>query len=181
MGLLESKFNREDVDTLIESVGDWETLGNHEFHVMQMIRTLPMPAEDHEAFSAIKEIKDHFAQREKDILATRAVRQERAVFLKAKLMMVRQEMAVSQLFEMATTTSPVAAPVPKEKENPAATFAATAAAGVPTPVLDMSASEPGEITVIQKLAWAEQYMKEVGIWSRFENFMKEKQEELASK
>lgn len=106
MSELSSKFSRKDIETLIEAIGDWEQLGNHDFHVLNMIKNIPIPPEeDEDAHEAITQIKDHFRRREKDILRSRDVRQEQAVFLKAKLMLIRKDLGIDQLFEMAADAS----------------------------------------------------------------------------
>jgi hypothetical protein len=178
MAILESKFSREDVETLVEAMGDWETLGNHEFYLMQMVRQAPMPPEEEsEAYEYFRNIKDHFAEREKEILATRLVRQERAVFLKAKLMLVRQEMSVNQLFEMATTSEVAKTETPKESLETLKKEA--------KPVLDMtveptvepvepSVDTPDDIPVAQRLEWAEWFIKDLGVWSHYDKFLEEK-------
>lgn len=100
MDALISKFSVYDIETLIEAMGDWEMVGNHDFHVLNMIKNAPMPPEDHEAYEVMSQIKDVFRAREKDILASRSLRQEKAIFLKAKLLMVRSKLTSGQLFDM---------------------------------------------------------------------------------
>jgi hypothetical protein len=100
MDALVSKFGMYDIETLIEAMGDWEMVGNHDFHVLNMIKNAPMPPEDHEAYEVMSQIKEVFRAREKDILASRSLRQEKAIFLKAKLLMVRSKLTSGQLFDM---------------------------------------------------------------------------------
>ena len=47
---LSSKFSRYDIDTLIESIDDWESMRNQEYHMLNAIKGAPLPPEDHEAF-----------------------------------------------------------------------------------------------------------------------------------
>jgi hypothetical protein len=146
---LSSKFTRDDIETLIESVGDWELIGNQEFHMMQMIRNAPMPPEDHEAFEPIQQIKDWYAEREKTILQSKAMRQEKAVFLKAKLMLVRKEMDIHDLFEMATDD-----PQTAEKR----------------PI-----NLPAVATELEnKLKMAEFFIRDLGVWDHYVKFLTEK-------
>lgn len=153
MGELSSKFNRDDIETLLEAMSDWESLGNHEWHLMNMVKNTPMPPEDHEAFEMVSAIKEHFYKREKDINDSRVTRQEKAVLLKAKLMLVRRDMAVNQLFEMATETT---APVPAQTEIQT----------TPVPVMDDAAA---------KLAKAEYFIRDMGVWGYYEKFLAEQQ------
>lgn len=169
MGDLSSKFTREDLETLLEAMGDWEMLGNHEFHVMSMIRSAPMPPEDHEAYEVMEQIKEHFRKREKDIMASRAVRQEKAVFLKAKLMMVRKDLGISALFDMSVNTDPNSPmPQPKVEAEPEAF---TPKAKRVKPKADEAADETDYKA---KLEAAEFFIKDLGVWAHYEKFLKEK-------
>lgn len=145
--MLDKKFTRQDVETLIEAMGDWEMVGNHEYHVLTMIKNAPMPPENHEAFEAMAQIKDYFQNREKDILASRSVRQEKAIFLKAKLLMLRQDVDAGQFIEMAINSTPAA---PSET----------------TPVNQTLAQE--------KLEQAEYFIKDLGVWDHFQRFLTER-------
>lgn len=154
MAELTSKFTREDLETLIEATGDWEMLGNREYQMLEMIRGAPMPPEDHEAYEIMSQIKEHYKKREREINASRQVRQERAVFLKAKLMLVRMELGTSQLFDMAASVD--------ASQNPAkpAEKATTAAS-----------SEADEA-----LKLAEFFIKDMGagVWDYYQKFLQER-------
>jgi hypothetical protein len=104
MGTLSSKFTREEIETLIESMSEWEASHNEEWYIMDVIKKIPMPPEDHEAYEMWQKVKEHFRQREKKIEADRFMRQEKTVFIKAKLMLVRKDMDVDQLFALATSS-----------------------------------------------------------------------------
>lgn len=159
MGELSSQFTREDIETLLEAMGDWEVLGNHEFHVMQMIKGAPLPPEDHEAFEVMQQIKEHYRKREKDIKASREVRQEKAVFLKAKLMLVRKELGINQLFDMSANTDPNS-PMPQPKDESEA----------PEPKAKPKKADPD---VAKKLEMAEFFIKDLGVWPHYEKFLVE--------
>lgn len=163
MGMLESKFTRVDLDTLIEAMGDWETVGNHDYHMLSMIKNMPMPPEDHEAFEYIKDIKAHFLKREREINDSRTMRQERATLLKAKLMLVRADMSIDRLFEMSVdANSTQTAPTRKEASNTVEETPKVAA---------------GEIEDVRKrLALAEFFIKDLGTWAHYEKFLAEKAE-----
>lgn len=152
MGELSSKFSRVDIETLLEAMGDWEALGNQEWHLMNMVKNTPMPPEDHEAHEMVVAIKDHFFKREKDINDSRVTRQERAVLLKAKLIMVRRDMGINQLFEMAAEETPADVAVPAD------------GASVPAVPADSAAA---------KLERAEYFIRDLGVWSHYEKFLSE--------
>ena len=105
MGELNSKFSREDIETLLESISDWECVENQEYQMMSYIKALQLPSEDNPAYNSILAVKENFKSRENEIKESRITRQERAVFLKAKLMLVRRDMGIDQLFEMATESA----------------------------------------------------------------------------
>jgi len=159
MGELTSQFSRDDIETLLEATNDWEALGSQEYHLMNMVKNAPMPPDDHEAFDMVAAIKEHFHKREKDIKDSRVTRQERAVFLKAKLMLVRRDMGVNQLFEMATIPEEVATAVQNATAAPETTTAAPEAA-----------SSRG---VVYKLRQAEFFIKDLGVWEHYQKFLAE--------
>lgn len=168
MSDLSSKFSREDIETLIEAMGDWEMLGNQEFHVLQMIKSAPMPPEDHEAFDVMQQIKNHFRNREKDIMRSREVRQERAVFLKAKLMLVRKDLGISQLFEMAAEVDTSAPSKPKDEVREGEGWVDAS-----TP----KAPRQGVMDYEEALKKAEFFIKDLGVWDHYQKFLSEKSEE----
>lgn len=162
MGELTSQFSREDIETLIEAVGDWEVLGNQEFHIMQMIRNVPLPPDDHEAYDAMVQIKEHYRKREREIQKTRAVRQEHAVFLKAKLMLVRKDLGISQLFNMASHVDLSAKPqaVPEAAEAD-----------------DRPTREACRADASDRLELAEFFIKDLGVWDHYQKYLSEKARE----
>lgn len=165
MGELSSKFSRDDIETLLEAIGDWEMLGNQEFHVLQMIKNAPMPPDDHEAHEAMQNIKDHFRRREKDIMRSREIRQERSIFLKAKLMLVRKDIGISQLFDMAAAVDPNSTLTPKEKED----LGFEGQGGV--------TETKGKDTVEslrRKLELTEFFINDLGVKSHYEKFLADK-------
>lgn len=157
MGDLSSKFSREDIETLLDAMNDWEALGSHEWHMMTAVKNAPMPPEDHEAYEIFANVKEYFRKREKDIKESRITRQERAVFLKAKLMLVRRDMGINQLFEMAT-----------EAELPPVEGATTEAAGPDVGPIP-------EFTLVDsaKLERAEFFIKDLGVWDHYQKFLAE--------
>jgi hypothetical protein len=153
MDALTSKFNIYDIETLIEAMGDWEMMGNHDFHVLQMIKNAPMPPEDSEAFDVMNQIKEVFRSREKDILAGRAMRQEKSIFLKAKLLMVRSKLTSGQLFDMGENSDAVNQLNTKES-----------AKAIIKKNLEKSNLE-------KKLELAEYFIKDLGVWDHFQKFL----------
>ena len=150
MDALISKFSIYDIETLIEAMGDWEMVGNHDFHVLNMIKNAPMPPEDHEAYEVMSQIKEVFRTREKDILASRSLRQEKAIFLKAKLLMVRSKLTSGQLFDMSDN-----ADVPMVSKVP----------------LEPNITKNNDLE--RRLERAEFFIKDLGVWDHFQKFLKE--------
>jgi len=150
MGELSSKFSRPDVETLIEALGDWELVGTQDYSLLQMIEQSPMPPEENEeAYEMVRQVKEHYRNRKKEILANRAMRQEKAIFLKAKLMLVRKDMEIEGLFEMESDPT---VPAPVQAESP----------------LDESCASA--------LALAEFFIKDLGVWDHYQKFLVEKSE-----
>lgn len=164
MGTLDSSLTSQDLDTLIDAMHDWEAIGNHEYHVMNMVRNAPMPPQDHEAYEFMQNIKDHFKQREKDIKDTRALRQETAIFLKAKLMLIRRDIGIDQLFVNAA--QPVAEAPAKEIRQ------AVEPDKLAEPV--QAAQAPQDPTALQKLELAEEFIRDLGVWTHYEKFLVDK-------
>lgn len=157
MGELSSKFSREDIEVLLEATNDWEALGSQEFHLMNMVNGAPVPDEEQypEAYEMVTAIKKHFKQREKDIKDSRVTRQERAVFLKAKLMLVRRDMGINQLFEMATEeTLPQDVAVDAVSATPVAT-------PIPAGFYENA------------LTKAEFFIKDLGVWDHYQKYLAE--------
>jgi hypothetical protein len=153
MAMIEGKLTSEDVEVLIESMDYWETTGNREFHIMEMFRNMPLPEADHEAFEPIKEAKKYFAGRERDIKADRALRKEKATILKAKLMLMRQDMAVDRIFDVDTSVTSTASIEPTINTSKDVTK---------TPQSGVSGN---------KLAKAEAFLDQSGIKSFYDKFL----------
>jgi len=147
--MLEKKFNNKDIETLIEAMEDWEVVGNQEYHILSMIKSAPMPPDDHEAFEYMEQIKHYFKKREKDIMANKAMRQEKSIFLKAKLLMLRQDLQRDEFLEIATVNENI-----EKKEN--------------------VKTNKDQEEIKKKLELAEFFIKDLGVWSHFEKFLADK-------
>lgn len=165
MSELSSKFTKDDVQTLLDSMSDWEMLGNHEFHMMQAVRNAPLPPEDSgESYEVMNQIKEHFKRREKEIMATREMRQEKAIFLKAKLMLIKRDMGINQLFDMATSVS----------AEPVGQGSVPVESGCEVPVEAILVPENNEAQ--KSLELAEFFIKDLGVWDHYSKFLKEQKE-----
>jgi len=166
MSNLDSRFTRDDLETLIEAMGDWESLGNHEFHVLQMVKNIPMPPEEHEAFEFIHKLKEHFRSRERDIKDSRVTRQEKSVFLKAKLMMARRDLGISALFDMASNMDEGnLSDAPKETVP-------SSSSGIETPIEDLPTDE---LSLAKRgLEQAEFFIKDLGVWEHYQTFLSDR-------
>ena len=113
-----------------------------------------MPPEDHEAYDVMNQIKDVFRSREKDILASRALRQEKSIFLKAKLLMIRGEVGIDKLFDMAEhcdSATPLKVDSPKIASKKLAT------------------------DTEKQLELAQFFIKDLGVWDHFQKFLQDNQ------
>lgn len=167
MSELSSKFTREEIQTLIDAVDDWENLGMGEWHIAEAVKNSPMPDEGHEAYEMMKAVKEHFRKREMIINDNKEVRMERAVFLKAKLFMVRKALNIDALFEMPVDTS---SPPPK-------------AAPIAEVVAEKSDSDlPAEDSAsVEALKQAEFFIRDLGVWGHYEKFLADKAAEKSVK
>lgn len=153
MANLNSKFTKQDIETLLEAVDDWEITGNHEYHILNMIKNAPMPPENHEAFESMLQIKNYFQNKEKDILASRSVRQEKSIFLKAKLMMARNDLGINELFEMS-------------KED------------IKSNDLKQIENSSKQDDAKKQLSYAEYFIKDLGVWDHFQKFLADKKNSI---
>lgn len=184
MSELSSKFNRQDIETLIQSIGDWEMIGNQEYHVLQMMKNVPLPPEDHESYEFVVNIKEHFKDREKDILKSRDVRMERATFLKAKLLLVRRDIGINDLLDLSaecdstfkSKTDESKDTVRKKKVSKESSTENTATEVLPN---NESANENSTNdsleSIKKKLELAEFFIKDLGVYGHYEKYLKEKE------
>lgn len=163
MSNLDSNLNSDDLETLLEATNDWEMLGNNDFYTLNMVKTVPLPAEDHETYRFISHIKEHFRSREKDIKAARAVRQEKAVFLKAKLMMLKRDLGITQLFDEAQVV-------------PERGFVMKASADHTIKLSDDEIQRAEDLTnaIDKDLKRAEEFIKDLGVWEHYQKFCLER-------
>lgn len=160
MGELTSKFTRDDLQMLIEAIGDWEAVKTQDYFIMQQIKDAPLPPdEESEVYQFWKAVKDSFRQREQQIIDNRNARQETAVFLKAKLMLARKDLNIGSLFEMPIEMS-ASTPTPK-RETPKA-------------VGGVAVKEALEKSFQQRLEIAEFFIRDLGVWEHYQKFLEEK-------
>jgi len=141
------------------------------FHVFQMVKNIPMPPEEHEAYEFIHKLKEHFRTRERDIKDSRVTRQEKAVFLKAKLMMARRDLGISALFDMASNMEEGAvsgsgsiaiSDAPKET--------VPSISGVETSIEDTD-----DLSIAKRsLEKAEFFIKDLGVWDHYQTFLSDR-------
>lgn len=165
MGELKSGLSRDDLETLIEAVNNWEADGTQEFHVMRMVENAPLPPEDHEAYEFVSNIKDHFRQKKKEIKAALEIRSEKSTFLKAKLMLIRKDIGVNKLFEQASSVEDEAAPV---EEAPAPKKVKKKAAPQTNFGEFPAISEGEEVATLEAAVF---FMKDLGVWGHYQKFL----------
>ena len=150
---IEAKFTKGDIEMLEEAVQYWESAGMQEYHLMQMVESSPMPPEDHPAYENAQQIKRYFADRRREIESDREIRKERAVFARAKLLLVRQKLAADQfgesIFDM--------------REN--STIDET------QDTLSQVAPESSQPSVASGDQLAEFYIHDLGVWKRYQEWL----------
>lgn len=151
MAELNTNFTKEDIETLIEAMGDWEYQSSQDYILLNMLKKMPMPTEDHASHAFMQDLRQQYLDREREILRNRDVQQEKAVLLKAKLILARQDASINRLFDMAAAVSPTSSNhVPQNEQN-----------------------ENVE-QLKSRLSLAEEFIKDMMIWSHFEKFVAEK-------
>lgn len=172
-----SDLDLDDIKLLIEAVDDWEIFGSQEFHAMNFIKNVAIPSEfqDSEMGQALKQLKEHFRNREKDIMATRSLRQEKAIFVKAKLMLMRNSKSVDKLFEESQQ------PIEEEKDSSAKIPVADSKLDKAMEFLketkiinQYNESSPCDGMKKNSLEDIEQYILECGMMKHYLEYLKEK-------
>lgn len=174
MSQLNSKFTRDDIDNLIDSVSAWEMEHQHQYHSLQIVKQIPMPPEDHPSYDYIKALKKEFIDRERSIKADQKVNQEKAVFLKAKLMLIRQDMAIDQLFEMATdNTMPIkdSAPVENGSSKPEVPNQTSDDSNRASEKDESDVSVKNDLTPEMKVVMAESFLESISILKNFNEYI----------
>jgi hypothetical protein len=161
---MSSQFTRDDIEILIESIGDWEMNGSQEYNVAQMIKAIPLPDEDHPQYDVVREAKEHFRRRERLIAQKRADRQEKAVFIRAKLFLTRREVNVNQIFDMAADFSD--APLTPQVEEDQF---------VPTSDESPKSSSKDLEDYKKRLELAEFFINDLGVGANYRAFLDERQ------
>ena len=184
MDELVSRFTRQDIETLLEAMGDWETMGNQEYHFLQLIKSAPMPPQDHEAYEAFKSIKKHFKRREEQIKFEREVRKENATLLNAKLIMTKRKVSVNELFDMAANVD-LNSPPPKPKPPLAEVDDDDDDEVLKNSVVQSNTISSDLLTGIndefkKKLEKAEFFIRDLGVWAHYEKFLKTHEEDKKS-
>lgn len=151
MSNLDSNLNRDDLETLLEATNDWELIGSNDLYSLNILKAIPLPAEDHESYKFIRDLKDYYRSREKDIRAARAVRQEKAIFLKAKLMMLKRDLDINKLFDEAQSPIVEVAKFVPESTEPKV-----------------------EDSVMLSLSRAEDFIRDLGVWEHYQKFCLER-------
>lgn len=159
MSVLKAELTSDDFEILIEAMDDWEMIGNHEFHVMSAVKNAPMPPEDmEEHYEAMARLKEVFRKREKEIKETRQVRQERAILTKARLVMIKQDLAIGNLFNAASC------PPPTQADKASSETCCAESAEATSPTCELQA----------KLDIAEDFIRDLGVWGHYEKFISDK-------
>ncbi len=156
MKTLQAALNMSDVETLLEAVADWENLGNQDYFMMQQVKNMPIPSEEENEYlhKVLTSLKQHFADQEKSIKMARQIREEKSVFVRAKLLMIKQSVAANMLWSNPDDAG-VGDTIPTQKKE--------VVVNTTSSIEDYKA----------KYDEAVRFITEVGILSHYEKFLKE--------
>lgn len=192
MSELSNKFTHEDIETLIEAMNDWENIGTQEWQIAKQLKKIPMPPKNHEAYPYIASIKQHFAKRSEEINRTKNIKEEKAVLMKAKLMLVRRELAANQLFNMVENVDPNS-PLPQEAPEAVDSenyedeeygdfieelneLSNEDDIEPPKPI----AKKKNVANAAKKLEQAEYFIRDLGVWDHYMSFLKSTSDSVSS-
>lgn len=150
MSQLDSSLTFNDIEILLESMNDWEAISTQEMGLMNMIKSAVMPPEDHESYAFVNKLKDHFKKREKEIKDYCSLKQEQAILLRAKLMLIKQDLRVNKFFENACSVE-----------------------SLPKPAQELESGSKELESAKRKLQLAEDFIKDMGVTSYYEAFLSE--------
>ena len=97
-----SEFTEDDLNTILEAVGVWELQCNADLEMIAKLKMLQDPEfPDEESKEAFYAWKNAMLSREKQIVQHKKVRTEKAILLKAKLILMNQRNMAENAFERA--------------------------------------------------------------------------------
>jgi len=158
---LDSRLVKPDLITLIEAVRDWQRVGDRELHMLQMVKDMPYPPEDHEAYDWVSQMKKQYKEREREIKEASELRAEKATLLAAKLYLAKNELSIQGMLDLAEMITTNEESLLQED-----------------PQTEIKLSPKSDAK--EELDLAYEYIRDVGIWKNFSDFRAERRGEVTS-
>jgi len=104
---LDGEFTPQDLDTLLDALDEWETKDVELLELIEKLKHIPDPPEDaNEQYrETFLEFKKQMLSQEPKARSNKKQRREKAVLLKAKIILINQSRAADKLMEEAQSTS----------------------------------------------------------------------------
>jgi hypothetical protein len=105
---LEEEFTPQDLDTILDALDEWETKDVELLELIEKLKHIPDPPEDAnpEYREYFLEFKKHMLSQEHKARSNKKQRRERAVLLKAKIILMNQSRAADKLFDESSGPKP---------------------------------------------------------------------------
>jgi len=104
---IDSDLTTEELDTLIEALDDWEKSESHTIEFIEVLKKIPDPdTEDNPHMEQFIDFKRHMVSKESDLKKDKRIRREKAIFLKAKLLLLTQSKVVDRFCEETQSDPP---------------------------------------------------------------------------
>ncbi len=89
---LEGELSSEDMEMILDALDHWESRDQSLLEVIDKLRHIPDPPDDMEEChrEAFFEFKKHMLDQESKLKADRIIRREKAILLKAKIILLNQ-------------------------------------------------------------------------------------------
>ncbi len=96
---LEADFTEQDLSTLLDALDEWEMQDIGLLDLIDKLRHIPDPPDDADPdyTHAFEEFKNHMLSQEDKVRRSRTVRREKAILLKAKIILMKQARAADRL------------------------------------------------------------------------------------
>ena len=100
---LDADFTKQDLDTLLDALDEWETKGQDLLHIIEKLKIIPDPTDDvpEEYREGFLNFKRSMLAQEPEAKKDKKMRREIATMMKAKIILMNQSRAADQMMDEA--------------------------------------------------------------------------------